>query len=203
MCVFCANKMMKSFLHECSLWCTFLISSLSPYLSHARSLLSWAEIEAGCSKFCTLGQNAGVEFHGLGHVALDFHLSVHEGVLGLEFASEKLHEVVVEHDECGVGLALFAESNRSVAVLEVDSNHLRLCAFILAELKVVDSANFGNNSCALCGEKWLNFFENLRGLEGHLFCVSKLNYKEQRSASWGVASAEAGIIGIEFLVRVW
>jgi hypothetical protein len=46
-----------------------------------------------------------VELHGFGHVALDLYLAVHEGILWLQLSLYKPGEIVVEHDEGGVGLA--------------------------------------------------------------------------------------------------
>ena len=112
------------------------------------------------SELGTLGENAGVELHCLGHVALDLHLSVHEGILWLELAGEKLHEVVVEHDEGRVGFALLGEGDLSVAVFEVDGDDFGGVFLRLAELEVVDSTDFGDDCGTLRLELGSNFLEN-------------------------------------------
>ena len=117
------------------------------------------------SELGSLGENAGVEFHGFGHVSLNFHLAVHEGVLRLQLTSEELQEVVVEHDEGGVGLALQAESDLSVSVLQVNRDDSRLVTLGSAELEVVDSTDLGDDGSALRLEERGHFLENFNGLE--------------------------------------
>ena len=140
-------------------------------LVHALVISSNHHISTNYSELGALGENAWVEFHCLCHVTLDFHLSVHEGVLGLELASKKFHEIVVEHDEGGISLALFAECNSTISVLKIDSDDLSSVALLGTELEVVDGADLGDDTSTLGGEEWLDFLEDFSGLEGHLcFC---------------------------------
>ena len=127
-----------------------------------------------CSEFGTLGKNTGVELHCLGHVASDLHLSVHEGILGLELAGEELHEVVVEHDKGRVGLALLGECDGTVSVFEIDRDDLGLITLLGTELEMVDGADLGNDTSSLISEEWLDFFEDLSRLKAHLYFLNFL-----------------------------
>ena len=122
-----------------------------------------------CSEFCTLGKNAGIELHCLGHVASDLHLSVHEGILRLEFAREKLYEVVIKHDKGRVGLAFLGECDGTGTVFEIDSDDLGLVTLLFTELEMVDSADLCDDTSSLVSEERLDFLEDLSGLKRHLY----------------------------------
>ena len=124
-----------------------------------------------CSELGALGEDGGVELHCLRHVAPDFHFAVHERVLRLQFALEELDEVGVEHDEGGISLALFAEVDGTVAVLEIDGDVLWLVGFLLAHLKVVHSAHLGDDAGTLRLKQGLDFLEDLDGLHTLIFSI--------------------------------
>ena len=148
---------MKYFLGKQSEWLSWCLFVGSVYFS-------WI-----CSEFCTFGEDAGVELHCLGHVASDLHLSVHEGILGLEFAWEKLHEVVIKHDKGRVGLAFLGECDGTVSVFEIDSDNLGLVTLLFTELEMVDSADLCDDTSSLVSEEGLDFLEDLGGLKRHLY----------------------------------
>ena len=62
---------------------------------------------------------------------------------------DEFHEISVEHHKGAVGFAFLVESDLSLAILEIDSDNLRLVALLLAELKVVDAADFSDDVVAV------------------------------------------------------
>ena len=124
-----------------------------------------------CSELGALGEDRGVELHCLRHVAPDFHFAVHERVLRLQFALEELDEVGVEHDEGGISLALFAEVDGTIAVLEIHGDDLGLVGLLLAHLEVVNSAHLGDDAGALGLKQGLDFLEDLDRLHTLIFSI--------------------------------
>ena len=65
-------------------------------------------------------EEVGGELGGLGHVALDFHLTLHEGDLRVELAEADCLEVAVRHREGRIGLGRLASLAHTLAVLKVN-----------------------------------------------------------------------------------
>ena len=81
--------------------------------------------------------------------------------MGLEFAGEEFHEVVIEHDKGRVGLAFLGECDGAVSVFEIDCDDFCLVTLLFTELEMVDSADLGDDTGSLVFEERLDFLEDL------------------------------------------
>ena len=137
-----------------------------------------------CSEFrggCTRGKHRRIELHSLCHVAANLHFSIHKSILGLQFALEKLYKVVVEHDKSRVGLALLAEDDFAVAVLQIDSDDLRFVSLCLTHLKVIHCTDFCDDCGTMSLELRLDLLEDFQALHIGLFeRKTKNNYTHHK-----------------------
>merc|ERR1719465_289402 len=61
-----------------------------------------------CSQLSILWKDVWGELHGGLHVTLDLHFSLHESLVAVELAGSHGHNVLVQHNESCIGLAMLA-----------------------------------------------------------------------------------------------
>ena len=79
-------------------------------------------------------------------------------------AANETNEESIEHDKSRIGLAFFAKDDAAIAILQVNSDDLRIVTLLLAHLEVIDSTDFCDDCGAMLLELWLDLLEDFNAL---------------------------------------
>ena len=94
------------------------------------------------------------ELGGLAHVALDLHLALHEGNLGVQLAETDSLKIAISHGERGISLSRLASLAGTLTVLEINLvDKSRLSTLLGGDLETKDSIDLRNKSLAMATVK--------------------------------------------------
>ena len=80
-------------------------------------------------------------------------------------AANETNEDSIEHDKSRIGLAFFAKDDAAIAILQVNSDDLRIVTIVLAHLLLIDSTDFCDDSGAMLLELRLDLLEDFYALQ--------------------------------------
>ena len=87
-------------------------------------------------------------------MALDLHLALHEGDLGIQLAEADSLEIAIGHGERGISLSRLASLAGTLTVLEINLvDKSRLSTLLGGDLETKDSIDLRNKSLAMATVK--------------------------------------------------